>query len=97
MKIGVITQPNTKGQVVIPKKFRDELGIDSSVQLNMLIRGNGLYIYPITHVIAVKKSENSYSAILQKTKGEWAGEPDMLSKKRRAIELSASQKRKRAW
>jgi AbrB family looped-hinge helix DNA binding protein len=97
MKIGVITQPNTKGQVVIPKKFRDELGIDSSVQLNMLIRGNGLYIYPITHVISVKKSDNNYSAILQKTKGALPENWDTLSKKRRALELSASRKRKQLW
>ncbi len=97
MKIGVITQPNTKGQIVIPKKFRDALGIDTSVKLNILIRGNGLYLYPITQIIAAKKSENSYSAMLQKTKGAWTENWDILSKKRSALELSASQKRKRVW
>lgn len=82
---------------MIPKKFRDELGIDSSVQLNMLMRGNGLYIYPITHVIEIKKSENSYSAILQKTKGAWTENWDSIAKKRRILELSASRKRKQLW
>jgi len=97
MKIGTIAQPNTKGQIVIPKKFRDALGIDTSVKLNILIQGNGLYLYPIDEVIAAKKPKEDYTSILQKTKGAWTENWNILTKKRRSLELSASQKRRRVW
>lgn len=97
MKVGIITKPNEKGQIVIPKKFRDSLGIDANKSLNLVLRGAGIYIYPIEEVISAIEGENSYLKILEKTKGAWKGEQKDLGGKRRKIELSASKRRRQIW
>ncbi|VAX35333.1 hypothetical protein MNBD_UNCLBAC01-615 [hydrothermal vent metagenome] len=97
MKIGSITKANEKGQVVIPKEIRDTLGIDSGVSLNLLIRGKGIYIYPVVDVIGAADEENAYLKILEQTRGTWKEEDSSLRKKKRAVELKASKDRKHAW
>jgi AbrB family looped-hinge helix DNA binding protein len=98
MKIGIITKTNQKGQIVIPKAMREELGIDADVPLNLALKDNGIYIHPVNEVFASKRRESSYLDILKKTQGTWAKENwATLKKKRRKIELTASRKRKRKW
>lgn len=98
MKVGIITRANQKGQIVIPKEIRETLGINVNVSLNLLLRGNGLYIYPIEEVITKTEKESSYLEILQKTQGTWTKEDwGLLRKKRRTTELIASEKRRKAW
>lgn len=98
MKVGMIAKPNQKGQIVIPKEFRDVLGIDADVSLNLVLRGGGLYIYPVAEVITTIDSDDSYLKILEKTKGRWGGDTwNKARGKRRKIELSASKSRKQAW
>ena len=102
MNIGTITKPNAKGQVVIPKRFREELGINKDVLLNISLKGNGVYITPIKSVIPdVYTDSGSYLKLLEKTQGAWVSEDwnkyDRLEKKRRKIELKASELRKKAW
>lgn len=97
MKVGIITNPNDKGQIVIPKEIREKLGITSGTPLNLIARGGGLYIYPIEEVITTIDRENSYPEILQKTRGSWRDGADKIRKRRREIELEASRKRKQAW
>ena len=98
MKIGAVIRSNQKGQIVIPKEYRDELGIDADVSLNLILRGGGIYIYPIEEIIGVAEAEDSYLKILEKTRGSWKSESwGRLRKKRRNIELLASKKRKRKW
>lgn len=73
MKIGVVTQSNEKGQIVIPKEYREALGIDSSVSLNIVLQEDGLFVHPVTEVVRTKKmSKSDYLAILKKTQGTWA-------------------------
>jgi len=74
MKIGTITKTNQKGQIVIPKAMREELGIDANVPLNLALKDDGIYIYPVDAVFAIKKGEGSYLDILAKTQGTWAKE-----------------------
>lgn len=71
MNVGVIIRPNGKGQIVIPKEFRDNLGIDVNVPFNLVMRGKGIYIYPVVDVVATAETESSYLDILEKTKGAW--------------------------
>lgn len=101
MKVGIIAKTNQKGQIVIPKKFREALGINKDSLLNLIVRGNGIYIYPVDEVISFietkTKTENVYLKILEKTKGRWTENWNKLRKKRRSIELSASKKRKKVW
>jgi AbrB family looped-hinge helix DNA binding protein len=87
-----ITQLNAKGQVAIPKEFREALGINKDVALNMIVRGKSICIYPIADVLSTTQNESSYLKILEKTQGSWKNNNwDKLRSKR---ELSGSKKRK---
>lgn len=98
MKVGTIAKTNHKGQIVIPKEMRDDLGIGFNMPLNLIARGAGIYIYPIKEVIGVVDNEDSYMKILEKTKGAWANDNwDKTRMKRRKIELKSSQSRKKVW
>ena len=98
MKIGTVTNTNSKGQLVIPKEIRDALGIDSTVTLNMMVTGKGIYIYPVEEFITKLESESSYTSLLEKTKGAWNDEDwDEIENKRSEIELKASESRKNRW
>lgn len=98
MKVGKISQTNSKGQVVIPKSIRDELGITAGVPLNIVQRGMGVYIFPIKDVVSAAEEEPTYVEILEKTKGSWAGDDwTQVRKERKETELEASKKRKEQW
>ncbi len=98
MNICVVTKPNAKGQIVIPKRMRDELGIDENALLSLTIKGYGVYITPLERSLGTSDSRNIAIEILKKTAGTWKG--DTWSKtetQRRKLELAASKKRKQAW
>jgi len=97
MKIGYIVEPNSKGQIVIPKSVRDKFRINPKTSLNLVIRGRGMYLTPIRQVISGVDEEASYLEILKKTKGAWGRKDDEIFKRRRKTELSASQRRKKRW
>ena len=97
MNMTTITKPNQKGQIVIPKAIRDKLHITKDVPLSIGIRGNGIYISPLPENGGTMESKDAYAKILNKTQGTWTENWDMLKKKRRALELTASKKRKRVW
>lgn len=97
MNIGTIVTPNTKGQVVIPKKIRDGLGIEPGFALNLVVEGNGIHLYPVEGVIT-KIKEDSRIKIWEKTAGAWAGDDwPKTEKRRRRTELEGSRRRKNAW
>jgi len=99
VKIGIITKPNKKGQIVIPKKIRDELYISENTPLNLVLRDNAIYIYPIEKIIPKTAKEESYTEILKKTQGTWGKETkDEKTRriKQRKIELAASAINKKA-
>lgn len=98
MNVGIIAKPNQKGQIVIPKEFRDALDINVNVPLNLIMRGKGIYIYPIAEVVSIAETESSYLNILEMTKGAWGKENwKKLRRKRKKIELTASKERKQGW
>ena len=98
MKVGTITTPNAKGQIVIPKKMREALGIDANRKVNIVMENNGIYIHPITQIITEGETESSYSKLLEKTQGAWAGDDwDETEAKRRKIELKASKRLRKPW
>lgn len=101
MKVGIITQTNQKGQVVIPKEFRKELGITEEVPLRITKRGHGIYIHPIAGVYeAVENDRQSYLAVLKRTQGTWGQETrgdKARAARRQKFGLQASQRRKQAW
>lgn len=98
MKIGNIVSSNSKGQIVIPKQIRKAVGISAETPLNIVIRGNGIYIYPIHDVISNSQGENIYSKILDRTRGSWRTEDkEDTQEERMKVELIDSQKNKQAW
>lgn len=107
MKIGSFTNPNNKGQIVIPKEMRDILAIDTNVTLNMILAGKGIYIYPVEEFLTKAEGESSYLKLLEKTKGAWKNESfdsaqdnrnwEKLREKKSKLELKASNLRKNVW
>lgn len=98
MNIHSITTPNTKGQVVIPKKIRDSLGISAGMLLKVIRVGQGIYLYPIIDVVTTADSDDSYTKVLEKTRGAWAGDDwPRQAARRRKIELAAARRRKQSW
>lgn len=99
MKVGIIAKTNQKGQVVIPKKIRDSLGITADVSLHILIRDKGVYMYPITNIVTPHSYTESYFAILTKTKGAWSDERTQSRKntEHRKREWAESRMRKQPW
>lgn len=98
MKVGIIVTPNSKGQVVIPKQVRTALGIDTKVPLNLVLKEDGIYLYPIKEVVTNLESESSFAEILKRTAGAWRGDDwEKTRKRRREIELRATEKNKAEW
>ena len=95
MNIGIITQTNEKGQIVIPKAIRDSLGINKNIPLKIVQRGGGIYLYPIRELIEDIDGNTSYLKILEKTQGAWAGDDWPETEKRRhKIEIKAAKRRR---
>ena len=98
MNVGIITTTNQKGQIVIPQKIREQLGIYPNCVLNLIPTGDGIYLYPVEEVITRAERENSYFELLKKTKGTWDKENwNLLKKNRKQVELKASSARKKPW
>ncbi len=100
MDIGQIVTPNTKGQVVIPQKVREALGINENTPLQVVVSGSGVALYPVARVL--KKGDyldERLAEILDRTRGLWADDKDWekREKKRKRIEVEASKKRRKAW
>lgn len=99
MNIGIITTPNKKGQIVIPKKYRDALEIDDTVPLNLVLQEKAIFIYPVRKINESKVDNKAFLELLKKIKGSWADDKDWgkREKKRRKMELAASKRRKKEW
>lgn len=98
MNLGIITKPNVKGQVVIPKKYREELGIDENMLLQITVQGGGIYLSPLEETLGSTDSRKLFLEVLKKTAGSWRGDDwPKTAAKRRKLELQASQRRKKAW
>ena len=96
MKVGTITTPNQKGQVVIPQNYRKLLGISQHTPLNILVRGGGLYLYPVKEALTFVEEESSYLEVLERTQGTWKGDASVSNTKKKKTELKASFKRKQS-
>ncbi|MDO8524733.1 MAG: AbrB/MazE/SpoVT family DNA-binding domain-containing protein [bacterium] len=97
MKLGIITKPNEKGQIVIPKEMRKLLGINVNDLLHLFVRGGGLFIQPISDVVPKTGNADNYLKVLERTRGAWGNAKTIGEKQKRSVELAASQARKKAW
>lgn len=98
MNLGIIATPNAKGQIVIPKEIREQLGITPNLPLSVVVRETYLCLYPIEGISTKTQKENSFYKILAKTQGAWLKDNwPQISTQRKNIELRASQSRKKLW
>lgn len=98
MNSNTLARPNSKGQVVIPKKYRDELGIVEGALLNIAMSGRGVYISPIEEGVLSSDSRKLHIEVLKKTAGSWSNDKWLKTESgRRKIELKASSDRKKKW
>lgn len=94
MKIVSRTKSNNKGQITIPKKIRDYLGIRTNITLILSIHDKSLLVSPIEKPTIAQNQV--YLEILKRTQGGWAHEASSNPGKRK-LELKASKNRKLAW
>ncbi len=94
MQNSYFTTTNTKGQIVIPKKIRDLLGLNHNSLLKISSMDTKVIIEKIHENETQTESNNAYLQILKSTQGSWENEP---FDSKRKIELSASKKRKSLW
>ncbi|MEK7504429.1 MAG: AbrB/MazE/SpoVT family DNA-binding domain-containing protein [Patescibacteria group bacterium] len=98
MNLGIITQTNDKGQMVIPKSYRDTLGINPDVPLQLLLKTDGFYVRMVENVITKNAGSDLYLQLLDNTAGAWADDNwDNTQNQRKIIEKKASQTRKKIW
>lgn len=101
MKIGKIIKPNTKGQIVIPKEVRSVLKIDKNTLLNLLVRENGFYVYPIKGIHSqVESDKTALLKVLKETQGMWGEEASdelIKEKETKKLELKTSAEAKKKW
>lgn len=99
MNASAITIANEKGQVVIPKPVRDKIGIRKGMLLKVALRGNGVYLYPITDILTAEDRDESYLKVLERTQGAWADDKGWARRAgiRRKRELAAARRLKHAW
>ena len=98
MNLGTIAKSNSKGQLVIPKKIRDKLGINTDMLLNITLRGDGIFIRPLEKSLETSDSRKISLELLKKTAGAWKDDDwQATEKKRREIELNSAKARRNAW
>lgn len=101
MKVGKISFANKKGQLVIPKKYRDELGITDETPLHIVKNEAGLLIYPLAEVpvpSAKQWDKKAYEHLLVASQGAWGDEGWQEGEERqRDVELKATREGKKEW
>ncbi len=99
MKIGKITNPNQKGQIVIPKAYRDELGITANTPINIVLENDQVCLKPVKGMLSSKEMNQAYSQVLKKTRGAWLNDKDWdeTQKQRQKMEEKETERRKKAW
>ncbi|MEK7111060.1 MAG: AbrB/MazE/SpoVT family DNA-binding domain-containing protein [Patescibacteria group bacterium] len=98
MNLGVITQTNDKGQLVVPKSYRDALGINPDIPLQILLKPDGFYVRMIENIITKNTGSDLYLQLLDNSAGSWADDDwNNTASKRKSIEKKASISRKKIW
>lgn len=100
MNVGTITTLGGKGQIVIPKEYRDSLGISPGAQLNVRLRGDGISVEPVSVEPLRNDDDTAFLELLKKYRGIWG--PETAEEKKRRIankkfEIAAARKRRNAW
>lgn len=98
MNVGIIVTPMTRGQITIPKEYREKLGITAGTPLNVTLEEDKLVVRPLEKMMADKSpfvikpkyTKGEYLKILKKySKSKlilWTEEDDKAREKMRKKE-----------
>lgn len=92
---GILTQTNTKGQIVIHGEYRKALGLKNSQPINVVLENDHITLWPVKDILVDYDTSSSYTDILKNTQGKWGSYNS--STKKRQLELDSSQKRRLKW
>ena len=95
-----IVRSNAKGQIVIPKEFRDILGVIEESDLKISILENSIIITPVTGYITAEDDMELYKNLLEISKGAWgkvSKKDNLLEIDRKNFEINESKKAKNLW
>jgi len=98
MNLTTVTKPNSKGQIVIPKRFRQELNLDENVFVNLILKPEGVLITPLNKPTISSDSKIIFQEILKSTSGAWKNDDwKETEKNRRKIEIQAAKLSRSKW
>jgi len=86
--------------MVIPKAAREKLGIAEGTLLQVVVRAQGLYLYPVKTLAKTEDSHQAFIKLLKSTAGAWGPptkEEIKKEKHRHKLEIEASKRRQKAW
>jgi len=99
MPIDQIVIPTERWQVTIPKKIREEMGLEEKIPLNVTVENNKITIVPIKKVVGediwTEERRKKLLKALKEVKGIWAKDWPKIKKrlaKQRKIEIEATKK-----
>jgi bifunctional DNA-binding transcriptional regulator/antitoxin component of YhaV-PrlF toxin-antitoxin module len=87
----------SKGQITIPKEFREMFGLGDDFWLKIFVDKGRIVAEPTESEQNGNISNKEYLKILERTQGKWREDWQRLRGKRKQVELNASKKRKQAW
>jgi len=98
----VYTTTNTKGQLVIPSKFRKLLGITPKTTLRLKVVNDQVVVHPLPPEPedTPKMSKDEYLKYIKKIQGSWGPETEAEKKHRlqqEQVDIKAVIESKNAW
>lgn len=100
MNLPLFTQTNNKGQVVIPKSIRKKLDITQGTLLEIVVRAQGLYLYPVKTQRKNIAVHEPFLQLLKKTAGVWGNTTPNEEKRyqlQHQLEMVAAKRRQQSW
>lgn len=93
-----LTNPNAKGQIVIPKVYRDALQISQHTVLAIQLQGKKVVIQPVKSVnLSDSNNKSNYLRALKHTKGTWEDSDYQNYQAQRKLEKKKAQLARNAW
>ena len=96
-----ISYTNTKGQFVIPKEQRDELGINPDTALLSKVAGKSIILTPVINIITEPNyRREAFLKVLENTMGAWGPETKeekRLRERDRKEDLKSLKEKRKEW
>lgn len=101
--IDQIVVPTSKWQITIPKKIREEVGLEQRKPLSIALMNNMIVMTPVI-IMAKEKGwtrvkREKLLQLLNETRGIWVNDKDFdkRQKQRKRVEIEKAKKMRKAW